>query len=120
MFCPGCGSEYRDGIFRCGECDVDLVVEPPRVEQRGDPDLVAILTTSDSALLPLVKSMLDAAGIPYVVQGEETLGMFPLGRFGVGVTKRMLGAIVRVPADRADEARELLDGVDAIDDGDPA
>ena len=77
-----------------------------------DEPLVAVLRTADSMFLPLVKSMFDAAGIPYVVQGEESLGLLPLGRFGVGVSRRALGAIVRVPRSRRQEAEELLRGVD--------
>jgi hypothetical protein len=29
MFCPNCKAEYREGILRCSECDVDLVFELP-------------------------------------------------------------------------------------------
>lgn len=74
-------------------------------------DLVAVFNTTDAALLPIVTSALDAAGIPFFVQGEQHLGLFPLGSFGVGVSKRALGAIIHVPAERADEAREILKGV---------
>ena len=73
-----------------------------------DSELVPVFQTADAALLPLIKSVLQAAGIPYLVQGDQTMGIFPLGSFSVGVSKRTLGAIVRVPEDRADEARELL------------
>jgi hypothetical protein len=88
----------------------------------SDDDLVAVLKTSDVAFLPLVKSMFDAAGIPYVVQGEEALGLLPLGPFGAGVSRRALGAIVRVPRSRQHEAQELLLGVDDVelDDDEPA
>ncbi len=75
-------------------------------------DLVAVFNTADAALLPIVKSALDAAGIPCVVQGEHYLGLFPLGKFATGVSKRALGAIIHVPAEYADEAREILKGVD--------
>jgi hypothetical protein len=109
MFCPSCRSEYRDRIRVCAECGAELVPSLPD-EQDADSDLVAVFTTADSSLLPIVKSVLDAAGIPYLVQGDETLGLFPLGRFGVGVSKRTLGAIVRVPQSRLEEARELLEG----------
>ena len=76
-----------------------------------DEELVAVLRTADSMLLPLVKSMFDAAGIPYAIQGEQALGVLPLGRFAVGVSRRALGAIVRVPRSRRQEAEELLRGV---------
>ena len=109
MFCPECKSEYRDGIWKCAECGATLVESLPQPPD-ADAELVAAFTTADNTLLPVVKSVLDSAGIPYLVQGDETLGLFPLGRFGVGVSKRTLGAIVRVPKDRLEEAKELLRG----------
>lgn len=30
MYCPICGTEYRQGFTLCTDCDVDLVWEPPR------------------------------------------------------------------------------------------
>ena len=77
-------------------------------------DLVAVFNTSDAALLPIVKSALAAAGIPHMVQGEQYLGLFPLGKFATGVSKRALGAIIHVPAEYAAEAREILKGVSEV------
>jgi hypothetical protein len=74
-----------------------------------------VLRTSDSNLMPVVKSVLDAAGIPYVVQGDEAMGLLPLGPFGGGVFSRVLGASILVPRDRAEEARELLEGFESPD-----
>ena len=115
MYCPKCRSEYREGIVHCADCDVSLV-ETQSPESHDE--LVPVFNTADAALLPIIKSVLDAAGIPYLVQGEEHLGLFPLGRFATGVSKRALGAIVHVPADRADEARDLLTGVTEAYPGD--
>jgi hypothetical protein len=72
-------------------------------------ELVAVLKTTDPALLPLAKSVLDAAGIPYVVQGEAGVGLFPLGGAGQRVTHRMTGSIILVPQSRLEEARALLE-----------
>jgi hypothetical protein len=33
MYCPICGDEYREGITRCPEHDVELVAEPPELEE---------------------------------------------------------------------------------------
>ena len=30
MYCPRCGTEYREGFTHCVDCDVDLVWEPPQ------------------------------------------------------------------------------------------
>jgi uncharacterized protein len=37
MYCPECGSEYREGFTRCADCDVMLVIDPP--EQAGGRNL---------------------------------------------------------------------------------
>jgi hypothetical protein len=80
--------------------------------QSGGGELTAVLHTADATLVPVVRSLLDTAEIPYLLQGEEGAGLLPLGRFGGGVFEGNLGVIVLVPADRADEARALLAAVE--------
>jgi hypothetical protein len=99
LYCRSCGNAYPDGD-RCPDCGADLVP--------AEQELVAVLNTSDAALLPVLKSVLDAAEIPYVVQGDQAMGLFPLGSFGGGLFRRVLGASILVPRDREEEARELL------------
>lgn len=79
-------------------------------KNESDGDLVAVFETADVALLPVAKSVLEAAGIPFLVQGEEALGLLPVGRFATGLTQRGQGmvAIIHVAEERADEVRELL------------
>ena len=71
-------------------------------------DLVRVFQTADSTLLPVIKSMLDGAGIPHIVQGDHALGLLPLGPFGTGVTRGLLGAIILVPREHAAAAQEIL------------
>jgi hypothetical protein len=78
--------------------------------------MIAVMRTSDSNLMPVLKSVLDAAGIPYVVQGDEAMGLLPLGPFGGGVFSRVLGASILVPADRAEEARALIESFEQPDE----
>ncbi|MDQ3987588.1 MAG: hypothetical protein M3280_13970 [Actinomycetota bacterium] len=33
MYCPVCGDEFREGVTRCPDDDVDLVEEPPELEE---------------------------------------------------------------------------------------
>jgi hypothetical protein len=80
-------------------------------------DMVRVFQTADSTLLPIIKSLLDGAGIPHVVQGDHALGLLPLGPFGTGVTRGLLGAIVLVPREHAADAREILNAFPPLDAG---
>ena len=115
LFCPSCKAEYRVGFTRCADCDIALVEEMPPDPSPEDLELVSVLETTDSSLLPVVRSVLDAAGIEYLVQGEEALGLLPFGRVGGVINPRALGAIIRVPRSRQEEARALIEGVSETD-----
>ena len=71
-------------------------------------DLVPIFDTSDPALLPVIKSLLMGAGIPYLVQGEEAMSMFPVGEIIGPFTKRGLAARILVKPEDVEAATELL------------
>jgi hypothetical protein len=108
MWCPECRGEWREGIVRCLDCDVELVAsEPPA---RGNPDakLVTVFRTAEADVLPVVRSLLEESGIPFAVKGEELVGMFPSAGLGLVIDPRSRAAEIQVTEDRADEARELL------------
>ncbi|HEX9735144.1 MAG TPA: DUF2007 domain-containing protein [Thermoanaerobaculia bacterium] len=116
MFCPECGAEYREGIARCADCDVPLVLEAP-----GDsevPKYVTILETSDLSVIPVLKTALEGAGIPYRTRGEGLMDIFPAETLGAPFHSSAGEVEIRVPAERADEARELLDTAATVE-GDP-
>ena len=135
MFCPDCGAEYRPRFAECAECGVRLVSALP-AEQRPDPDpgtvpvfrsgerpdpdskIVPVFRTSDAMLLPIVKSLLESADIDYFVQGEEALGLLPVGAMGSGVSlgRATLGAIVHVFDRDAAVVRELLTEIGETED----
>ena len=73
-----------------------------------DEELVPVMKTTDPALLSVLKTVLEAAGVPFVVQGEAAVGLFPMGPAGERVTNRMTGATILVPRSREEEARALL------------
>ncbi len=106
MFCPECDAEYREGITECVDCEVPLV--PERPSHDAEP-MVAIRRTSDAALLPVLKSVLAAAEIPFDVQGDEASGLFPFGPTAMVPDGRRFGGVIRVPESRAEEAKALLD-----------
>ena len=120
MFCPDCGAEYRPEFSECADCGVALVVTLP-VEEGPDPDakIVQVFRTSDAMLLPIVKSLLESAGIEYFVQGDEALGLFPVGAMGSSVSRSSLaagGAIVHVFERYVETVRQLLTEVREAED----
>lgn len=84
----------------------------PRAPRDASSAPVRLIRVHDAAELPLLKSLLDSVGMPYVVEGDEALGLFPLGPFGGGFIREAFGATILVPSDRLDEARALLAGVE--------
>ena len=96
MFCPECGTEYREGFYECADCRVPLVWElPPETEPRvGTTEFVTVLETYDTALMAVTKSLLQAAGFRYLVLGEGLRYVEPI---------KLL-----VESERAAEARDLL------------
>ncbi len=73
-------------------------------------DLVPVFKTANPSLLSLLKTVLDAAGIPYVVQGEAALGLMPLGPLATGISRNLMAATIHVPRERAEEASQLIRG----------
>ena len=111
MYCPQCRAEFREEITACPDCEVSLVAVLPEIPDLLDEDLVSVLETADVAVLPVVKSLLRAADIPFVVQGDGAVGVLPVGRVGFGGISsggHGLSAGILVPRDREEEARALL------------
>jgi hypothetical protein len=132
MYCPndecpdliatGLRSEYRDDVKLCPFCGSALVAarpdEPSRGGDDGAPmpgtvgpeDMVEVASTADLTEVAVVKSVLDAAGIPYLVVGDEPFSAFPgIVAAGSMFGPRLRGAVFTVPRERADEARALLE-----------
>ena len=70
---------------------------------------VTVLKTNDPGLLGIAKSLLDDAGIAYVVAGEGLQGLFPGDLSGNDFAPRIL-----VAAEDVESARELLREVDGV------
>ncbi len=129
MFCgnPGCPdfeatgfhAEYVDGVTVCPTCGEFLVDQPPDEADDdttgatpspagGDPELVEVFSSSDPAEIPIVKSMLEAAGIRCLTRGEEGFDSFRGSRSAFRYNPRAGAIVFLVPADLADDARALL------------
>lgn len=107
MYCPQCGTEYREGFTECADCRVPLLDGTPPAEPPSsfDPnlDLVVVLETTDAMQLALAKGSLEDAGIPFFVLGQIKTLVNDVDPF---LHKQVL---VQVPRDREAEARELME-----------
>jgi len=85
----------------------------PSQESAGhEADFVVLCEVDDLMMLGLFKSVLEAASVPHVVQGEQALATLPYtGLVPVaGVNMAAPGATIYVQKGRLEEARELLKG----------
>jgi hypothetical protein len=113
MFCPRCGSEYREGFTACPDCEVALVDAPPPDEHAGpDEEWVTVLETGDPGHLALAHSLLDAEGLTARFPGEGLQSLFGFGSLGAGFNIVVGPAAIQVPAHEAEQARELLAGLE--------
>ncbi len=106
MYCPECRGEFREGFTRCDDCGVDLVHELPS-EDHEAPDFVKVFETSEPDVIPVIKSVLEGAGIPYLVEGEDLMNLFPSEMLG-GIYKPSAEVRFHVTAAQEEAARQLL------------
>lgn len=115
MYCPNCEAEYREGFTTCSDCGVSLVEGLPPEPDHPEGPFTEVFESADASLLPVVESLLDSAGIPFLVQGGETSGgLFPLGSIGGGSDERLLRAVIKVPDEHVEAARALLTEADEV------
>jgi hypothetical protein len=72
-------------------------------------EYVALREVSDPSQLAIYQSVLEGAGIPFEVEGANTLSIFPVGGAVVGEgISTGLKAVIYVPRSRQAEAEDLL------------
>jgi len=96
MYCPQCRAEFREGYFRCADCDIDLVKALPDEAQL--PGYVHLATVFTEGEIALIKSSLDRAGIDHYFHGEQAHRLAPLP----------FGARLMVREDFREEAEAIL------------
>jgi hypothetical protein len=113
--CPYCGETLvespPDPVEPPAETS-DIVDNEPMPNQPGD-DLEPIFETSDPTEVAVVRSFLDAQGIPHLVIGEERFDAFRgvLSPFRFNPRAGLVVFLVSSPY--AEIARELLDDFDS-------
>src|SRR5215470_9028014 len=131
MYCPNCGSEYRQGFTRCTDCDVDLVWEPPnkaivarhtdewgRVHdtvpgEPGDPNsdpFCSFWKGDDARVHAELCEVLDEAGIPHntVFRRDHLFNLHNYPAYEVGVPFSMF--------ERAENAVKEAYGAEDVED----
>ena len=65
-YCPKCGCEYLEDIEVCGDCDADLINEPPPEipEEYLDVEWVELHTFQGTLYAQMAVEMLNREGIP--------------------------------------------------------
>ena len=71
-------------------------------------ELVTVFATGDASLIPVVKSILEAEGIDYLVRGEGVQDLLGAGRLSAGFNYVTGPAHFLVRRDDEERARELL------------
>lgn len=102
MFCPRCRAEYQAGTAVCADCGVPLVDALPPLPPDALIHAEILLTTYNVGDIALVRSVLEANGIPFLFHGENFAVVDPL----------IQPARLLVPPEHAERARELLAGLD--------
>ena len=108
MYCPQCGAEFRPGFDRCADCDVALVHEPPPAEDHEATPFVTVFETSETDVIPVIKSILRGAGIPFNTKGEAMMNLFPSDLLGRTMSRPGAEVSFEVPEAHAEQARQLL------------
>lgn len=70
MYCPKCRTEYRPEFNICSNCNIELVHELPDEPILKFVDYEEFIFTNNPGDSALLKSVLDAEGIQYYIQGE--------------------------------------------------
>ncbi len=83
MICPACKAEYRDGFYKCAECDVALVGEQDDsvsdvYGSTDHGDLQSVLETTDAIHLSDIVQIIEEQKIPYLVQSGTALSTHEL------------------------------------------
>lgn len=136
MYCPnpdcpdrveeGRAGEYVDGVVTCPRCGATLVEAEllPPLPMIDDDEVETVLVTADATEAAVIRSLLEASSIPYLVDGLADHEVLGLAGAGVGIAGQG-GLAFKVREADVAAVRELLAGavelpaeVDVADDED--
>jgi len=110
--CPACGAYLVDRLPDNSD-DSDVLEKEPRPDTEVEP----VFETGDPTEVTVVRSLLEASGVPYVTLGAESFDTFRGGRSPMSFNPTSGSVIFLVPRQVAEHARALLAEVEG--DGEP-
>ena len=109
MKCPYCGEAVADQAEACVRCGSRITWGEDGVNVAEPEHWVPVFTARDATSLPVIESLLESNGIPFSVVNELAQDFLAWGRAGVGYNPVIGPPVVRVPSEREQEARELIE-----------
>ena len=85
-----------------------------------DPHLTTVFSTSEADVIPVIKSVLRGAGIPYLVAGEGLANLFPTDMLGPTMHKSRGEVRFRVAEKDLEGARAVLAEHPGVPEGEEA
>ena len=108
MRCAYCGTVVQPGAERCIQCDVRIVWDGDTAKFLVPEGHVPVFIAREPAKLAVIKSLLIANEIPFLVSDDISQDFMSWGRFIAGYSPVTGPPIVRVPGEYAQAARELI------------
>lgn len=112
MYCPQCGTEYREGYTTCWDCGIPLIhereyreLEALRKEKDNDyrqMEMIQIHSVQGQPEADLIQSVLESCGIESFTRGLAVQSVHPFTMDGLGEI------LVLVREEEAEEARRVI------------
>jgi predicted ATP-dependent serine protease len=119
--CPNCGHDLPESAERCPACNAELTWEADDAEPEVElAELVTVLETADPTLIPVVRSLLEAEGIPCTVEFERMQDLIGGGRMGTGYNVILGPTHLQVAPEDVEAARALIEHHVASMENEPA
>jgi len=106
--------EYVDGVESCPACGARLteLAVPATDDAAVDEPFEPVFETGNPAEVPIIKSLLGSAEIPYLVDGDTGWDALRGGLTPFRFSHQGPRIVFSVPPERAEEARALLEEVE--------
>ncbi len=111
-FCPKCGAEFVEGIWKCSDCGVRLVDSSPETQKKPEPglELVEVCRASHEMEAQLIRGLLESNGIDCALRGEAVRLTHSIAIDGLAEVR------ILVRPEDADKAKKIMASSDVKTD----